>query len=227
MQTVCINIQVLVLIVILLLIIGLYQYKRYSDLMDHGVNTKCPELKCPELKCPESNVITKIVPAVIPDVVHDIAPDIDPVRKYDYNKILDPLAHPARRVPRYEIPPHHLARYIDIPTQGWPDNYHVFGTLLRVNNDDNGDDNNNNTGNQGSDNKILKLFGRKMYRWGDKYEYYASVTSGNEVIKIPITTKRKYKELYDDDVVYVEELGSTYKVKLYAFDAPKYYPDLF
>ena len=187
----CIDVEFLILLIASLIVIGIYQYKNNKSL----IQSECPV--CPSQ--PEKT-ITKII-------------EHDPVKEYDYRKIDDPLSNPARRVPRYEIPLHHLKEYIDIPTRGYPDNFHLFGIVTRI--DDTGD------------NKILKLFGRKIYRGSDKYEYYVTVVNGHDMIKIPVKTKRKYAELYDDDEITIPELDGTYKVKLYDYDAPKYYPDLF
>lgn len=101
---------------------------------------------------------------------------------------------------------------IDIPTRGYPDNYTQIGILL---------DTKKSTSNP---NNIVRLFGRQTYPGSNKYEYYITVSSGQDIIKIPLETKRL--ELYDDDEIYIQELNSTYRVKLYDYDAPRYYPDV-
>ena len=143
---------------------------------------------------------------------------IDIIRNYDYNKIDDPLVEPTRRVPRHEIHPHIMKQMIDIPTRGYPDNFTQYGVLTRMNKD-------NNTNEDNYDNKIIRLFGRQEYPGSYKHEYYTTVNSGNDQIKIPINTKNR-KELYDGDKVRVDELHGTYEVKLHKYDAPKYYPDI-
>jgi hypothetical protein len=68
--------------------------------------------------------------------------------------------------------------------------------------------------------------GRETYPGSSKYEYFTRITDGNETINIPIENKHK-KEYYDDDVINIDTLNSDYKVKIFDYDAPKYYPDLF
>lgn len=143
------------------------------------------------------------------------AHNVDAIRDYDYAKLYDPLIEPTRRIPRYEIPPFHLKRLLDIPTRGYPDNFTQFGVLVEEGKGHNNKDN---------DNKILRLFGRQEFPGSNRYEYYTAINSGLDQIKIPINIKQQ--ELYDDDNVFIDELGKRYRVRLHRFDAPKYYPDL-
>jgi hypothetical protein len=75
-----------------------------------------------------------------------------------------------------------------------------------------------------NENNILRLFGRQTYPGSNIWEYYLTVYSGLDAIKIPFYPRRK--ELYTDDRVFVPELNSEYRVRLYNYDAPRYYPDL-
>ena len=68
------------------------------------------------------------------------------------------------------------------------------------------------------------MFGRQQYPGSSRYDYYTSVSSGNDQIKIPISNK--HRELYDGDEIVIGELGQKYRVQLHDFDEPKYYPDL-
>lgn len=139
--------------------------------------------------------------------VQHIEPEIDVVREYDYRKSYDPLEDPKRRVQRYQIPPYYFRRVIDRPTQGYPDNYNQIGYLQNS---------------ELSENKLLRLFGREEFPRSNKWEYYTSLNSGNDMIKIPIKTSKN--ELFDEDTIKV--LNNEYKVKLYKYDSPKYYPDI-
>ncbi|CAH6421502.1 Hypothetical protein KVN_LOCUS315 [uncultured virus] len=141
--------------------------------------------------------------------------DVDVVRNYDYKKIFDPLENPTRRISRYDIPPYYLKQMIDLPTRGYPDNFIQLGVLVKT-----GDQYKNNN------NKILRLFGRHEFPGSNKYKYYALINSGTDQIKIPLNVRHN-KELYDDDKVYIKELDEYYKVSLYKYDEPKYYPNLF
>ena len=120
----------------------------------------------------------------------------------------DPLEDPTQRIPRHAIPPTHVKQFIDIPTQGYPDNYKQIGLLKNTDSEEN---------------KIIRLFGRQEFPGSNRYEYYTMISSGNDLIKIPIDNK---KELYDDDIVTIDMLGTDYTVNLHDFDAPKYYPNI-
>ncbi|QKF93816.1 hypothetical protein QKU48_gp0358 [Fadolivirus algeromassiliense] len=137
----------------------------------------------------------------------------DIVKNYDFRKAYDPFENPARRVARHEIHPLHLKRLIDIPTRGYPDNFTQFGILVKEGNP-----------NKNEDNKILRLYGRQEFPGSNRYEYYTAISSGNDIIKIPIEVRRQ--ELYDGDTVQIKELKETYRVQLHHFDMPKYYPDI-
>jgi hypothetical protein len=136
----------------------------------------------------------------------------DIIREYDYSKLDDPLVEPTRRVARHEIQPFYLKNMIDIPTQGYPDNFTQIGLLIKEDLSDK------------SDTNMLRLFGRQEYPGSNHYEYYAMVNNGHDQVKIPVKVRKH--ELYEDDVVFVDELNESYRVNLYKFDAPKYYPHI-
>lgn len=161
-------------------------------------------------QCPELQTTCSCPVNPIPIVKEELSGDI--VREYDYNNLYDPLEQPTRRIPRYEIYPYYMKRQIDFPTRGYPDNFTQLGIIIRDNE-------------KQDDNKILRLFGRQEYPGSDVYEYYTLINSGNDQIKIPIHNRRR-KELYTDDVIYIRELDSSYKVRLYKYTEPKYYPDI-
>jgi len=135
----------------------------------------------------------------------------DPIRTYDYNKIYDILEAPVRRDERDQIPAPYLRRMLDIPTRGYPDNFKQIGVLVKDDTD--------------CCNKIMKLFGRAEFPGSSRYEYYTLVSSGNDVIKIPIYNKNG-NELYDGDHIYIKSLNAKYKVELFSYDQPTYLPDV-
>lgn len=155
----------------------------------------------------------------------------DPVKKYDLRKIYDPLEHPARRIPRHEMHPSHLKYLIDIPTRGYTDNYTQIGILIRT--DDRHDNNDKSAPEEeekkwqhkDAENRVIRLFGRQEYPGSDRYEYYYLFNNGLDQIKIPLKVRRR--ELYDDDRVYVPELESHYRVNIFEYDQPKYYPYIY
>jgi len=248
----CFNRTYFIMISVVILIILISQFINLRKKHACPV-TKPPLLSCPTTKCPtcpscpnqtreNSQVIPQLTTPIsqqsslfstMPPAIRQVenfadgypshptafggygtGPNPDIIRQYDYSKTFDPLEEPARRVSRYEIPPYHMKRMIDIPSRGYPDNFTQFGILIKQ-----GDPDTN------SDNRILRLFGRQEFPGSYRYEYYTMLSSGNDQVKIPLDTRAK-KELYDGDVIVLDELGEEYRVQLHKFDAPKYYPDL-
>lgn len=191
----------IVILVIILVIVQLYQ--SYQLEAYHQFNNK---------NIP-NNVLYES-----PGLIQSYDPiNVDIVQQYDYHKTFDPLEDPTRRVPRHEIPPIALQATLDIPTRGYPDNYTQFGVLVKDHKHDHDHKNSENI------NQIIRLFGRQIYPGSNRYEYYTMITSGNDLIKIPVYNKRR-DELYEDDIIYVKELNDSYRVQLYKYDAPRYYP---
>lgn len=200
-----IMIYVLILLIVILVIIFviLQLYQSYQLEAYHQIQNK----KIPDNVLYES-----------PGLIQSYDPiNIDIVKQYDYHKSYDPLEDPTRRVPRHEIPPITMKYALDIPTRGYPDNYNQYGVLVKEKEHDH---NHKEIDNQ---NQIIRLFGRQTYPGSNQYEYYTMITSGNDLIKIPIYNKRR-NELYEDDIIYIKELNNKYRVNLYKYDAPRYYP---
>jgi|SRR3989338_2844673 len=136
---------------------------------------------------------------------------VDPIRKYDVNKLINPLESPVRRDERSQL--NYLGMYglTSIPTRGYIDSYSQFGILTRV--VDNPND---------KENRILKLFGRQRY--SNSYDYYTAINMGYDQIKVKIR-EGDTRELYDGDVVTISELNNAqYTVQLYKKDEYIYNP---
>src|SRR5574344_1412649 len=97
----------------------------------------------------------------------------DPIKYYDQEKLEDPFEAPAKRPDRIQMgyPPimksstNPLQPY---PTRGYPDNYHLLGTLISI-------DNNKDYNKLEQDNQIINLFGRQKYPGSSEYEYYTMI----------------------------------------------------
>jgi hypothetical protein len=139
----------------------------------------------------------------------------DIIRDYDYNKLTDPLEQPTKRIDRYQIPPAFLRRQLDLASNGaYPDSFSPFGTLRLLG-----------CPKKNPDNKLLMLFGRQEFPGSNRYEYYTSISSGNNVIKVNLNNKNG-RELYCGDKIFIKELDDEYEIKLNKNDMFKYYPDI-
>jgi len=75
-----------------------------------------------------------------------------------------------------------------------------------------------------NDNNILELIGKKITdNW---YKYFTSITMGNKIIKV-VVRNRNRKELYSGDIVFIPEIGKTYRVKIDPMDMIEYNPYMF
>lgn len=74
------------------------------------------------------------------------------------------------------------------------------------------------------DNNILELIGKKITdNW---YKYFTSISVGNKVIKINVHNRNR-RELYSGDVVFIPELGKSYRVQIDKMDMIEYNPYFF
>jgi hypothetical protein len=75
-----------------------------------------------------------------------------------------------------------------------------------------------------NDNSILELIGKKITdNW---YKYFTSITMGNKIIKVVIRNNNR-RELYTGDIVFVPEIGKSYRVKIDPMDMIEYNPYMF
>lgn len=75
-----------------------------------------------------------------------------------------------------------------------------------------------------NDNNILELIGKKITdNW---YKYFTSITMGNKIIKVVIRNKNR-RELYSGDIVFIHEIGKSFKVKIDPMDMIDYNPYMF
>ena len=106
---------------------------------------------------------------------------------------------------------------INISTQGPELNYNQMGILTRE---------------QGKDDMILPLMGRRSSNSRDKYQYYTmSNSSGNINTKLPVSVKGRSctsdlgcDEIFNGDSVYVEGYNDTFRATIYENALYKYIP---
>lgn len=140
------------------------------------------------------------------------------IRNYDMRSKINPFEKQFNRPENHQLGDLKIRRFFDIPTRGWPDDFHIIGTLTCFN---------NKSEKETCDrkNKILNLYGRPRYPNGNSpYEYYTRISSGNEMIKIDLGER---PELMDGDTIYIPELEVDYKLKKYPNDIFRYNPFVF
>lgn len=192
----------------------------------------------PQLLQPSNNTNVRI--AMQENIINNPPPPpiiTDVVKRYDYHKLYDPLQDPRQRPDRYLLGPIPFNPLFNVPTQGYADTYRWMGLLIHTNKDRNDScghgcggrkiiNNENHKGDFNHDspdvnNRIIKFFGRQKNPGSNKYQYYATISSGNDMIKIFLNYHR---ELYDDDVIYISELNGHYRVQLNRNDDVSYNP---
>lgn len=138
--------------------------------------------------------------------VHDRATENMLVSK-EYERLVNPLLPPERSYETtYGLP-------INVPTRGVNSSYQQIGTL-------------------DSDNKVLPLFGRPMWRGSHKWNFY-TFSDQFHAIKLPVHLKSRdcmddtigCDELYTGDSVTVPQYpGVQFRVNMYKLDKPTYIP---
>jgi len=116
---------------------------------------------------------------------------------------------PERRQAEHNYPYDYMKNQLNIPTRGYPDNYHLQGLVLRDNTE-----------------TAYKLFGRQKFPGSNQYEYFVQSVMHNNDVKIPIKINGD-KEIEDGMHIMIpgtnKNIGE-FKVKLYDYNAPRYNP---
>jgi hypothetical protein len=121
-----------------------------------------------------------------------------------FNDVFSP---PERRQPKHA----YFNRNVNIPTRGEPDNYQLIGVVFKKNNLNH--------------DIAYNLFGRQKFLGSNQYEYYIAGNMNNTNIKIPIKIKGD-REIEDNQTINIPEINSTFNVKLYDYDSPRYNPNI-
>lgn len=150
------------------------------------------------------------------------------IRNYDKRILTDPFKDPKNRAENNVIADLNIYKNFNQSTQGALNDFHVVGVLNLSNRKNNKKElgpykMSEFVNNATIYNNILQLYGRQKYRQGKEYEYYTTITSGNQTIKIPIFNKNK-QELYDGDEIFIKELNKFYIVSKYPTEEIEYIP---
>ena len=220
MSNICFDRTFIVLTLVVVSIIAIYNYNK---------NAHSP-LQCPPTQCPQhGNTQPTIIRPNIKVNIHQndidrvgssiggpIGPRRDIIKDYDYRVVNDILTGPIKRPARDIIGPIVTRPLFNLYTRGPPDSFSWIGLLITTD-----------VSPADSKNKIIKLFGRQKYPNSNNWDYYvATYAGGDDTVKISLNKDIYKKELYDDDVVTIAELGMNYKVKINRDDFLAYNPDL-
>ena len=132
------------------------------------------------------------------------------LQERDRKVLHDELQAPERRLQQHQYPERYVRKLINIPTQGYPDNYHMQGVLTRT-----------------QDERILQLFGRQTHPGSNQWEYFVLGKDPSGLsIKVPLDSNNK-RELEDNQEITIpifDESKGSFTVKLYNYDVPRYNP---
>ena len=209
------NKTIILLVTLIICIIIIYKYNETP--VTHHIHITTPNNPVSEK---EINVNIPTQPQYVPPQPQYVPPIMpDPITNIDLRNINDPLTGPIKRPTRDAIGPMVGNPLFNIYTQGPPDSYSWLGILTSEPTSETTDRNN----------KLLKLFGRQRYPNSTTWDYYVRAYTGGasgDSIKISLDKDKYRRELYDDDNVYIKELGMNYNVKLNRDDVFTYNPYL-
>jgi hypothetical protein len=129
------------------------------------------------------------------------------MKEFDFRNVRDVFVPPIKRPSESVVMPVITNPQYNIYTRGYPGKYSWMGILINI--AEPGDN-----ASFSQDNKIIKLFGRQQYPGSTQYKYYVTINTGNDQTKINLDKDIYKRELYDDDIVIINELGMSFKVKM-------------
>ncbi len=109
-------------------------------------------------------------------------------------------------VPPVDISEQNIAP-VNIAVRGYDDGLQQVGTVQRV---------------FGNDNAVYPLFGRRIYRYDNKWEYWTRF--GPYGVILPLIPLRNNEELNINDKVYIQGQKDEYRVTIYDGYIPQYFP---
>lgn len=206
---------IVIVLLIILIVLNCWCNKKNQEL----TNLKFSNLK-EELQKEKNNGIR--------ERINDFFNNRQIVRNYDHRILSDPFKDPRNRMENDVISDLNVYDNFNISTHGKLNDFHVIGVLNLSNQPSNieelGPFNQTEVVNNATIyNNVLQLYGRQKYAGGKEYEYYTTITSGNQTLKIPIFNKHK-QELYDGDKIFIKELNKHYIVSKYPTEEIEYIP---
>ena len=135
-----------------------------------------------------------------------------------YSTQFVPCEEPKVRLPEYMYPYNYIKNMINVPTRGYPENYHLYGIVHRD-----------------TFETVYRLYGRQTYPGSNQYEYYIQGSINDNTTKIPVennngTQIKIGKEIDDGQILVIPGTNlsrGNFIVKLYKHDIPRYNPYIY
>lgn len=204
---------IILIIIGLFILVQIYNSNKYMATQNE-INTKTIQIG---QQPPPTKTTSEISVSSVPSSPYGVPVTVPPppptrsvsdvVKEYDYRNVRDILVPPVKRPSGTIVPPSIYNPPHSIYTRGYPQNYTWMGILINTS-----EASSESSINQ--DNKIVKLFGRQKFPNSTQYQYFVTVNTGNDQTKINLDKDKYRRELYDDDIVTIDELGMTFKVKM-------------
>ena len=187
---ICLNTNIAILIIISILIIA-YYYHTQLVILGQQINKKC--------KIQQNKTVEKIIIKPPPNTK-----PVDIVEETDKENLINPLRYPEERLDRHNLYLKNLAMDSTY-TRGYPDTPKLRGYIYEIVEDH-------------SRRRILPLFGYETYPNSRRIRYYTILSNiglnkyiaPKIEIEYKIINNRKTKinnqELYDDDIVQMNDL---------------------
>ena len=201
------------ILIILCIFIGfstIYNEKQKKENLSNDMIA--PQTVAPQAVAPQTVAPQVVVKKIIDEPSQSENADIERrsfINNRDNMVVNNVFVAPERRQPSHSYPYNYVKNQLNIPTRGYPDNYHLQGLVLRDNTE-----------------TAYKLFGRQKFPGSNQYEYFVQSVMHNNDVKIPIKINGD-KEIEDGQNIMIpgtnKNIGE-FKVKLYEYDAPRYIP---
>lgn len=206
---------IVIILLVVLIVLNCWCNKKNQEL----TNLKFSNLK-EELQKEKSNGLK--------EKINDFFNNRQIIKNYDHRILSDPFKDPKNRMENDVISDLNVYDNFNISTHGKLNDFHVIGVLnlsnqIPENKEIGPFDQKEIVNNATIYNNVLQLYGRQKYAGSREYEYYTTITSGNQTLKIPIFNKHK-QELYDGDKVFIKELNKYYVVSKYPNEEIEYIP---
>ena len=222
---ICINntnaIGIIVILLIIIYVINKENYRKLYYKVNYLQNNQLNNKVNGMVMAPEENTYNM-------DVIKN--PLMPPLKRnyhleHEVDNLQNRLNINTRQRPIVDSLPNTKGLPINIETRGSGGDFQQLGMLYKndINDEEKAPGNN-------TDNNVLPLYGKPIYRGSTKFMYYTETDKLNPV-KIPISVNSRdctddqgCDELSDGSSVSIPSYNGTFNVKIYKFNKPRYIP---